>query len=79
MAEWIADQSARQPDLPRSGRPWLGVHYACAGVYGRVIQDRSGTCYYATCPRCSKRCTIRVGSGGTSDRMFTVSCSAIDG
>lgn len=76
MAEWTASQSDQNPDTTGSGRPWLGVHYVCAGTYGRVILDRSGSFYVASCPKCSKRCTVRVGSGGTSNRMFEMTCSA---
>ncbi len=80
MPEWIAADEADgvlgASMRKGSARPWLGIHYACAGVYGRVILDRSGTHYQAVCPKCSKRCTIRVGEGGTSERMFTVTCAA---
>ena len=55
-------------------RPWLGVHFLCAGVYQRVYKDPKGTGYTARCAKCGKCVKFRVGAGGTDQRFFEVSC-----
>ncbi len=55
-------------------RPWIGVRFLCAGAYIRVARNKEGTGYLAACPRCGKRVRFRVGSGGTDQRFFEVSC-----
>jgi hypothetical protein len=57
-----------------TGRPWLGVRFACSGAYVRVYRNAQGTEYLARCPRCAKCIRFRVGSGGTPQRFFEVSC-----
>lgn len=56
------------------GRPWIQVWYACAGRYQRVFRAIDGTAYVARCPKCGKTMRFAVGSGGTNQRTFTVSC-----
>lgn len=55
-------------------RPWLGVRFVCSGAYQRVYRDADGRAYMARCPRCGKSIRFRVGSGGTDQRFFSVSC-----
>ena len=57
-----------------TGRPWLGLFFRCAGVYGRAYRNEAGTAYIGRCPRCGKPVYIKVGAGGTSERMFEVRC-----
>lgn len=54
-----------------SGRPFLGVHFACCGVYARVYANRAGTYYVGYCPRCARRVQFRIGPSGSDDRFFT--------
>lgn len=55
-------------------RPWLGVHFVCAGAYQRVYRNEAGTAYLARCPKCAKCIRFRVGQGGDNRRFFEVSC-----
>jgi hypothetical protein len=57
-----------------SGRPWLGVKFACSGAYLRVYRNAAGTEYLARCPRCGKSVRFAVGPGGTAQRFFEVKC-----
>jgi|GEM_PF-522550 len=61
---------------PEAGpaRPFLQVWFRCAGQYRRVYRNRDGSAYEAVCPICAKSCTFRIGAGGSSRRMFEVSC-----
>lgn len=54
-----------------SVRKFLGIHFACCDVYNRIYLNSDSTAYQGHCPRCSKRITILVGSGGTDSRFFT--------
>jgi len=51
-------------------RPWLGILFACCGVYSRIYKHPSGRTYSGRCPRCGKPLDVRVGPGGTSHRFF---------
>jgi hypothetical protein len=53
-------------------RKYLGVHFACCNIYGRIY-NYSGKQYEGKCPRCLRSLTIRVGSGGLSNRFFVAS------
>ena len=56
------------------GRPWIGVQFVCAGKYVRVFRAPDASGYLARCPTCARTMWFRVGSGGTSERFFEVSC-----
>ena len=71
------DLSSVPPD-PAAGeraalgpRRFLGVLFACCGVYARVYLSRKGTTYEGYCPRCCRPVRFRVGPGGTDCRFFT--------
>lgn len=52
------------------GRPWVGIHFDCCGIYTRVYRNREGTAYVGVCPRCTRRVRLKVGPNGTSARFF---------
>jgi len=70
------DLSSEHPDSRPSeqsaqrGR-FLGIHFACCGVYARIYPNRNNTAYVGYCPRCSRRAEIKIGPGGADTRFFT--------
>jgi hypothetical protein len=56
---------------PAAERAFLGIHFACCGVYARVYINRDRTAYLGHCPRCSRRVQLRVGPGGSDSLFFT--------
>ena len=60
-----------QPEGDASSRSYLGVHFACCGVYARVYVNQDRTAYQGHCPRCGKPLQIKIGPGGTESRFFT--------
>ncbi|MEM6691579.1 MAG: hypothetical protein AAF664_19275 [Planctomycetota bacterium] len=49
---------------------FLGIMFECCSVYGRIYRDAAGTSYQGNCPKCAKKLTVGVGSGGTDQRFF---------
>jgi hypothetical protein len=64
----------REPAEPAPGpRPFLGIHFACCGVYARVYRNREGTEYAGRCPRCFAQARFVIGEEGQAGRFFSVS------
>lgn len=64
----INDENAR-PSADGS-RSWIGVRFECCGVYTRIYRNRQGTAYVGRCPRCLGEVRVKIGPGGTSNRIF---------
>jgi len=60
----------RGTNAQNRGRPWVGIHFDCCGVYLRVYRNAEGTAYEGFCPRCCRKVKLRVGPGGTNARFF---------
>lgn len=52
-------------------RSFVGICFACCGVYTRIYVNRHETAYEGYCPKCGRPARIRVGPGGTDARFFT--------
>lgn len=61
-------------DAPATGPGgFLGVNFACCGVYARVYPNRDKTAYEGRCPKCLRSVRFLIGPGGATDRFFTAS------
>ena len=52
-------------------RRFVGVTFACCGVYARVYVNQDQSAYEGKCPRCAKPVTLTIGPSGTNSRFFT--------
>jgi hypothetical protein len=60
-----------QSEANRGGpRRFVGIQFACCGVYSRIYVNAGGTAYEGRCPRCLRPIAIKIGPGGTSERFF---------
>jgi hypothetical protein len=66
-----SDPASQSNAASRSGRRFLGIHFACCSVYTRIYVNRDETAYVGNCPKCSRAVQLRIGPGGTSNRFFT--------
>lgn len=67
-----ADQSF--PFKPPAGpRKWIGVHFKCCNVYGRLYENAMKTRYVGNCPSCASPVSARIGQEGTKRRFFEAS------
>ena len=56
------------------GTPYLRLWFTCSGQYARAYRSQDGRLYLGRCPKCGGTARFPVGSGGTSERFFRVSC-----
>ena len=54
----------------KAGRPWVGIRFECCGVYTRIYRNRQGDAYEGRCPHCTRPVRLRIGPGGTANRLF---------
>ena len=57
-----------EPNTPQKNgfrRRFLGVQFACCGVYSRIYLNKTQTAYEGFCPKCSRPIRIEIGPGGT--------------
>ena len=67
---------SQQPSFKSTpkGKRFLGVRFASCACYGRLYLNDEGTAYVGRCPRCGHPYAVRVGPGGTDQRMFVAHC-----
>ena len=70
-AEPIKEDSGTEPGF--QGRKWLGIHFRCCHVYGRLYRDDAGQAYVGQCPRCAAPVTVAICKSGTNRRFFEAS------
>lgn len=49
---------------------FLGIMFNCCGVYGRIYKNKDLTAYEGCCPKCRRKLSVKIGSGGTNQRFF---------
>jgi hypothetical protein len=54
-----------------AGRPFLGIQFACCGLYARIYVNEEGTAYEGRCPRCARAVRVGIAAGGSASRFFT--------
>ena len=60
-----------EPLPEASSRSFLGVNFACCGVYARIYAHPERNAYLGHCPLCGRPVQIKIGPGGTDQRFFT--------
>lgn len=72
QVDLTSDAASPSPAPSRAGgRKYLGIHFACCGVYSRIYLNPNGDAYQGECPRCRGKLRVPVGAGGVNSRFFT--------
>ncbi len=66
-----SDSPVEQSGSGSTKRRFLGVRFACCGVYARIYINHDETAYVGRCPRCLRPVRFEIGEGGTDCRFFT--------
>lgn len=66
-----ANEQSTASGAAAQGRPFIGVHFECCGVYARIYRRPEQAFYVGRCPRCLRELRVRVGPNGTSTRIFS--------
>ena len=66
-----SDPRLAPPPEDASSRSFLGVNFACCGVYARIYVNPERNVYRGHCPRCGRPVQMKIGPGGTDERFFT--------
>jgi hypothetical protein len=60
-----------RPAGKKDTRRFIGIQFACCGVYARIYVNKDETAYEGRCPKCCRQIRILIGPGGTEERFFT--------
>lgn len=66
----LASDAHERASTAPGARRFVGIYFACCGVYSRVYVNAEGTAYVGYCPRCCGRVELEVGPHGTTQRFF---------
>ncbi len=61
--------AAEQGEAPE-GRPFIGVHFECCGVYARIYRAPGSAAYQGRCPKCLRSMRVRIAPSGVDARFF---------
>ena len=57
-------------DANKAGRPWIGIHFECCGVYTRISRRPEAKEYEGRCPKCGLAIRVGVGPDGVRTRLL---------
>ena len=52
-------------------QPFLGIHFACCGIYARIYINASGSAFAGNCPRCGRQIVVGISPDGETGRFFS--------
>ena len=54
----------------KKARDFIGIMFDCCGIYSRIYKNKQGTAYVGWCPKCMKKIELKIGEGGSDNRIF---------